>query len=48
MFYLNQKYEKLIKDGSEEAIKLATEIKNKFLAVLSAPEIGDKNLMSPS
>ena len=48
LFYLNQTYEKLIKDGSEEAIKLATEIKNKFLAVLSAPEIGDKNLMSPS
>lgn len=48
LFYLNQIYEKLIKDGSEEAIKLATEIKNKFLAVLSAPEIGDKNLMSPS
>lgn len=48
LFSLNQAYEKLIADGSEQAIKLATEIKDNFFKVLKAPKMGDKNLMSPS
>ena len=48
LFSLNQAYEKLIADGSEQAIKLATEIKDNFFKVLKAPGMGDKNLMSPS